>query len=715
MALLAFNKIVLTHPYLVSQQEDVIMDCLDSADISIRLRALDLVVGMVSGDNLVSIVSRLMRQLKSAPSSATKGSAASRPAITAIEPAADSDDESPEVAIRPDQGPAQTTVLPDEYRIDVIGKILDMCSRNNYENIEDFSWYIDVLTQLVRYAPIMTQSSMDRGLIEDTITSSDTDISGRIGDELRSVAVKVKAVRPVAVRAAESILIQCANDSYPSLSPNSGSLRSISWIVGEYATDLGSADEALSSLLHLTRPSAPPENLVIYLQALPKIFSILAGDENSPWTAERKSRISLLMARIVHVLDSFTVHPDLEVQERAVEYSELLKLTNEAVSGQEASSDTMIQDAPLLLTQAIPSLFSGLELNSVASGAQRNVPMPTLLDLDQPINPNLTNLLLSVEYSSLEEPDQEELEIYYHQQPAALSQSEPAVNRLEQLSEDQSQSYQQGAEDSYLDPDIVARRRAERLERHKDDPFYIPGNEDISGNSTPLHNILQSNNGPDLDIDAIPIMQLDLGKSQENMKEHAQYQKPIAKSRARLQVAADETLAVSGTSTPGNYESENSNDGPGKARSSKGKHSLLGVDSSNIISFSLEDDGTGGKIDFEQQQREEAEMAKAMQEVERLRLEMQRANERIQAAQGVPPQGTLVKKKAKKKTKPGDSEVTNVVKKKKKVRKAVVDDGQDQPATAPGDADEIKPKKKKKKKPVVSQEDTIQSEEITGA
>ena len=77
------------------------------------------------------------------------------------------------------------------------------------------------------------------------------------------------------------------------------------------------------------------------------------------------------------------------------------------------------------------------------------------------------------------------------------------------------------------------------------------------------------------------------------------------------------------------------------------------VDSSSIGAFSLEGDGNGTMgFDHERQQREDAEMAKAMQEVERLRLEMQRANERIQIAQGVPPEGTLVKKKVKKKSKP---------------------------------------------------------------
>ena len=43
-------------------------------------------------------------------------------------------------------------------------------------------------------------------------------------------------------------------------------------------------------------------------------------------------------------------------------------------------------------------------------------------------------------------------------------------------------------------------------------------------------------------------------------------------------------------------------------------------------------------------------MQQAMKEVERLRLEMQRANERIQVAQGVDAEGTVVKKKVKKKS-----------------------------------------------------------------
>jgi AP-3 complex subunit delta-1 len=694
VALLAFNKIVLTHSYLVAQQEDVIMECIDSPDISIRLRALDLVVGMVNSDNLMSIVGRLMRQLKNSRS-ATAEELSHRPAP--IEPAADSDDESPEVAIKTDKGASEAPLLPDDYKIDVINRILDMCSSSNYGNLVDFDWYIDILIQLVRSAPVPNSSSLSEASNLGLKDSASKDASERIGDELRMVAVKVKAVRLQATRAAESILVSTYNDTSSQLTAASGVLRAITWMLGEYAAYLASPDGSLTALLQLTKASTASEGLVVYLQALPKILSLIAGDDLMAWTPERKTMISLLMARIIHALEPLAVHPDLEVQERAVELSELLKLAAEAASGQDTYTDGMQQDAPLLLTQAIPSLFTGLELNSVAIGAQKNVPIPRGLDLDQPINANLNNLLRVVESAPFDEPDQDEFEVYYHQQlpPIAISANEPAANRLG-AREEPVHSYQQGSEESYLDPDIVARRRAERIERNKDDPFYIAPVEDRSGRSTPLHNILQSNNGPDLDIDSIPIMQLDLGKT--SLSGQPSPKKLLApKARQRIQVAADETLATSGTSTPRYDDSENSVDGLQRPKP-KGKHSLLQVDSSHIGAFSLEGDSSSGPLDYERQQREEAEMAKAMQEVERLRLEMQRANERIQAAQGV--EGTVVKKKKKKnKTKPVEAEPevgegVTVVKKKKKAKPVVVDDGGAEGSMA---AEFVKPRKKKKK------------------
>ena len=62
-------------------------------------------------------------------------------------------------------------------------------------------------------------------------------------------------------------------------------------------------------------------------------------------------------------------------------------------------------------------------------------------------------------------------------------------------------------------------------------------------------------------------------------------------------------------------------------------------------------------------------MTQALREVERRRLEMQRANERVQVAQGVDVDGTVVKKKAKKPRAEGDHAGGVKTKKKKKKQK----------------------------------------------
>lgn len=47
IGLLAMGRLLETHPKLVAEHRDLIMECIDDADLSIRLRALDIVVGMV--------------------------------------------------------------------------------------------------------------------------------------------------------------------------------------------------------------------------------------------------------------------------------------------------------------------------------------------------------------------------------------------------------------------------------------------------------------------------------------------------------------------------------------------------------------------------------------------------------------------------------------------------------------------------------------------
>lgn len=671
------------------------MDCLDSPDMTIRLRALDLVVGMVSPDNLMSIVGRLMRQLRASSAEVENENQSPQSASPY-----DSGDENGEPKRR--RPAKQSMILPDDYRVDVIRRILKMCSSNNYSNLVDFDWYIDILIQLARSAPAPTTTSQD-----DTpqANSADSDIADNIGSELRNVAVKVKAIRPNATRAAESIIVDAYRGHSQAAINGRAALRPASWIVGEYASFLQNPEDLLDALLHFSKTSqTQPEILTLLLQAIPKVFACLSGNDMQVWSAERKTMLTLIMARIVDAIEPLGMHPDLEVQERAVEFTELMKVAAEAAAGQEANGD----DAPLLLTQAIPSLFSGLDLHSIAADAQRNVPMPQDLDLEQPISSKLNELLRQYESYTDEPNDVDDIEQYYHSRPSTstITHNEPAISRLEP-GPAPFESYQ-NSEDQYLDPDIVARRRIERQERNKDDPFYIGGNSG-SGSSTPFDSIIRNDNGPDLDIDSIPIMQLDLGRISPAVGD---LHKPRAspKTRQRIQVEADETLVAtsgSGRSTPRKED--------GAPRSSRGKAKApLFVDSSNINNFSLE--GGGEEGDYEVKQDDE-EMAKAMKEVEKLRLEMQRANERIHVKEGVKAEGEVVKRK-KKKTSPkatevGDGGETTVLKKKKKV-KAPLEESSNAEAAGEGlEADVVKPKKKKTTKKKKVEEPEAQESEPT--
>jgi AP-3 complex subunit delta-1 len=670
----------------VSQQQDVILECIDDADISIRMRALDLVVGMVNADNLTAIVGRLMRQLRNAPiASAASEPHNDRGRLTEITPYADDEDsDAEEVLPAHEQKSDQPPPLPEDYRVNVIQRILEMCSSDTYANITDFEWYIDVLVQLVRVSPATRTSAMDE---KDEADHSD-EIGNGIGRELQNVAIRVKSVRSEAVDAAQSLVLVDRRDQMFPASGNGGQgvLECAGWLVGEYANYLTRPEPVITSLLHPTSLQLPAKTLAVYLQAIPKVFSSMAGNDRISWTPERKTLMSLLMARIIHFLEPLSSHPSLEVQERAVEYLELMRLAAEAASGTATGAEQDdFTDPPLLLTQAIPALFSGAELNPVAPGAQRKVPVPEDLDLDTPINSNLQQLLSQADMEGFETEEDDVYAAYiepiaaYADAPAVIV---PAADRLDAPHKEPS-SYQNAVEEEYLDPDIIARRKAERRERYKDDPFYIDPEADRgSGAVTPLSRIVRDGNreNNELDIDSIPIMNLDLD-SKASSSDHLPRSRSPRKATRRVEIMGDETL--------GPTASDSSRDDIVQPVPSRSKKSLLEVDSSGLGSLSLDEDGTSNRkltqLEMERKAQEDVEMKKALQEVERLRLEMQRASERLHVKEEVA-----------------------VKKKKKKVRKVTVE-GDEAAETPPADGEgqaepdetaaAVKKKKKKKVKP----------------
>ncbi|CAI7635964.1 unnamed protein product [Penicillium glandicola] len=643
VALLALNRIVATHPTLVSMQQDVIMDCLDDADVSIRLQALELAVGMVNSDSLQLVVNRLLDQLQQAAA-----------------PAAE--------LIDTPESPKAPTLWPNDYQTEVVHRILDLCSQKNYSEIVDFEWYVAVLVQLVGLLP-PSESEDDWGhpKEQDAIPSSRMNAALRIGSEIRNVAVRVKGVRMEATRAAESLMfVDNRSTFFPSGSTiGDGVLGPVAWVVGEYAEYLLSPNRTLLSLIDMSNASLPPRTLPLFLQAIPKVF-VQVSQTSQPgdlW----KSEMSLLLARIVEFLEALAAHPDLDVQERAIEFLEVLRLAAEALT-----SNT--QEIPFLLASVIPNLFKGLELNPVATNAQRKVVLPDSLCLEEAFNHDLPGLFRSLDSLSLHESKSWEASDFYHL--PELSSPNKQTRDLAPVDLQAPASYQNFTGAPVEPSTAVQRRMLERRERFKDDPFYIAPPGESSGTSTPFHEALNTSNGEVLDIDSIPIVDLKLGDEQLS---HVDFDRQKSRRRpvSKLVVAADETFETQNSLTDNSRPKGAGDDHPTY------KRSLLQVDSSSLGNLSLAK-GPSPQLGADDG---DMEMARAMQQVEEVRLRMQRASERIQL-EGTPAEGTLVKKK-------------------KKTKKHVASDRDVGPMVEDTTEPAIEKKKKRKKK-------TLESEKLSG-
>jgi AP-3 complex subunit delta len=489
-------------------------------------------------------------------------------------------------------------------------------------------------------------------------------------------------LRLEATRTAESLILLSNRQSlFPVAGDGAeGVLQRVAWVVGEFPELLASPRETLGSLIHPTSLSLPTQTLATYIQAVPKIFSHISVTAANNWTSSQITVLSLLLARVINFYEQSATHPSLDVQERCVGYLELFRLAAEAFSSQ--TSDAT--EPPLLVTSAFPSLFSGWDLNPVSIGAQKRVPIPDELKLDTHINANLPSLLQVSEDLSRDDPEHDQFHAYYNERVASVADKILSPRTMEP-SQEQPTSYQ-----AFEDPDVLARRKAERRARNKDDPFYIPQEGDSSGTSTPFHDILSKSNETELNVDDIPIIDLQIdGSEGEASAMLVEFEKQKAKRKAskRFVIAADETIATETTSSrdssrPGSVE-------PGNAfptsKPIRPKKNLLQVDSSGLRQLSLEENINGQASDIERREAEEAEMAAAMHEVERLRLQMQRAAEVTEVAEGVNDEGAIIKRK-KKKRRPKIDTTTSATEH-MSINEPSVEEGA------------VRKKKKKKKKP----------------
>lgn len=158
IGLLALTKILPTHPHLVGEHKDIILKCIDDPDISIRMRALDLIVGMANKKNLTEIVKRLITHLL--PSNEGEHSSINN-------------------------GSATAALMDPTYRADIIRRIIFICSQNSYANVSNFEWYLAVLSDVTNVAGVNVGSSLMQQFVD--------------------VGVRVKSVRSYSVQLMVSV------------------------------------------------------------------------------------------------------------------------------------------------------------------------------------------------------------------------------------------------------------------------------------------------------------------------------------------------------------------------------------------------------------------------------------------------------------------------------------------------------------------------------
>ncbi|XP_021179871.2 AP-3 complex subunit delta-1 isoform X5 [Fundulus heteroclitus] len=236
LGLLAMSKILKTHPKSVQSHKDLILQCLDDKDESIRLRALDLLYGMVSKKNLMEIVKKLMLHVDKAEG---------------------------------------TT-----YRDELLTKIIDICSQSNYQYITNFEWYISILVELTR--------------LEGTRHGH------LIASQMLDVAIRVKAIRAFAVAQMATLLdnahLLTGNTQRNGICEV---LYAAAWICGEFSEHLENPMQTLEAMLRPKVATLPGHIQAVYVQNAAKLFAtVLKGQEGDADGTAAQEASQLMIDRL---------------------------------------------------------------------------------------------------------------------------------------------------------------------------------------------------------------------------------------------------------------------------------------------------------------------------------------------------------------------------------------------------------------------------------
>ncbi|XP_013144425.1 PREDICTED: AP-3 complex subunit delta [Papilio polytes] len=357
LGLLAMSRILKSHPKSVQTHKDLVLTCLDDKDESIRLRALGLLYGMVSKKNLMEIVKKLMVHMEG----------------------------------------AEGTL----YRDELLTRMIEICSQNNYQHVVDFEWYVTVLSDLGEM-----ETSAKHGCI--------------LAQQLAEVGARVAGVRAFAARECAAL---CARAAAAPPGPASRELLyAAAYVLAEYCTEESVMRDSISPLMGCAGVGgAQMRARAVCVHAALKLCArlLLVYEQRNDLAAAQSVVLETLSG-----LKPLLCSEDMEVQERAHNAAAVLALLLARLHPNHPdlhlhlhlqpappappAADTAQHVATLVeheqsngiepeqltngeepspgfsggMIEELASLFEG-ELKPVAPKAQKKVPMPADLQLEK--------------------------------------------------------------------------------------------------------------------------------------------------------------------------------------------------------------------------------------------------------------------------------------------------------------------------------------------
>lgn len=218
LGLVAMAGIMQSYPKGVAEHRDLILTCLEDDDTTIRMRALQLITGMVNKKNLQIVITKLLEYHATAEG---------------------------------------------QYKDDLLERIVFICSQQNYKFITDFEWYLSVLIDLTG-----TAGSKQGSLVREQLL----DVCVRV-EVVRpfACAQMLKVLRDT------NLMSDSATEG-----GMCEVLTAAAWVVGEYFSEQSNDSnfvDALDALLQPRVATLPANIQTVYIQNVLKVF-IKIGAEN---------------------------------------------------------------------------------------------------------------------------------------------------------------------------------------------------------------------------------------------------------------------------------------------------------------------------------------------------------------------------------------------------------------------------------------------------